>query len=136
MALLAKVLYDFSSDKSSAADDDDFHVVLLILMVARCWKFSVCASRRLTRHKISDSESIRSSLPLDQMPGALSLLQVLSVSKGRNGIAWLGVTGKSCKKMRCRFQCGLAVHGFAARNLYVLLRERVWCPVLSNITNG
>src|SRR5438128_872303 len=30
MALLAKVLHDFSSDKSSAANDDDFHVVLLI----------------------------------------------------------------------------------------------------------
>jgi len=40
---------------------------------------------------MSDSESIRSSLPLDQMPGALSLLQVLSVSKGRNGIGWLEV---------------------------------------------
>src|SRR5947207_15459383 len=36
MALLAKLLHDFSSDKSSAANDDDFHVVLLILMVARC----------------------------------------------------------------------------------------------------
>jgi hypothetical protein len=30
MALVAKILYDFGSDKSSAADDDDFDVVLLI----------------------------------------------------------------------------------------------------------
>jgi hypothetical protein len=30
MAFVAKVLYDFGSDKSSAADDDDFRVVLLM----------------------------------------------------------------------------------------------------------
>jgi len=30
MALVAKVLYDFGSDKSAAADDDNFQVVLLI----------------------------------------------------------------------------------------------------------
>ena len=43
MALVAKVLYDFGSDKASAADDDDFHVVHWSSLVA-----AVSSSRRDT----------------------------------------------------------------------------------------
>src|SRR5262245_29307577 len=36
MALVAKDLYDFSTDESSAADDDDFHAVPPNLMIVHC----------------------------------------------------------------------------------------------------
>jgi len=45
MALVAKVLYDFGSNKTSATDDDDFRVVILMLMVAHCVKFFSVACR-------------------------------------------------------------------------------------------